>query len=109
MLVTTCSHCASRFRVTPQQLNEKQGQVLCGRCHKVFNGFESLERFPDDDTGARLLAQRNAAETVIPRRDEEPVPKESLPETESVGSAPPLDVGEVDLPLEPSSASVAQD
>lgn len=65
MLVTTCGHCRSRFRVTPQQLNARQGQVRCGRCREVFNGFQGLERFPDDDTGGRLLAEqeaRNAAE-----------------------------------------------
>jgi len=56
MLITTCAHCKARFRVTPQQLNAKQGQVRCGRCSQVFNGFQILERFPDDDTGGRLLA-----------------------------------------------------
>lgn len=60
MLITTCANCQARFRVTPQQLNAKQGQVRCGRCRQVFNGFEALERFPDDDTGARLLAEREA-------------------------------------------------
>ncbi|HET9650945.1 MAG TPA: zinc-ribbon and DUF3426 domain-containing protein [Usitatibacter sp.] len=60
MLITTCTHCLARFRVTPQQLNEKQGQVRCGRCRQVFSGFEALERFPDDDTGTRLLADREA-------------------------------------------------
>ncbi len=60
MLVTTCKHCGARFRVTPEQLNLRQGQVRCGQCHDVFNGFESLERFPGDDTGARLLAARAA-------------------------------------------------
>ncbi len=60
MLVTTCKHCAARFRVTPEQLNLRQGQVRCGQCQEVFNGFESLERFPGDDTGARLLAVRAA-------------------------------------------------
>ena len=60
MLVTTCRHCGSRFRVTPEQLNLRQGQVRCGQCHEVFNGFEALERFPGDDTGARLLALRAA-------------------------------------------------
>jgi predicted Zn finger-like uncharacterized protein len=62
MLVSTCTQCRARFRVTPTQLNAKQGQVRCGRCHMVFNGFEALERFPDDDTGARLLAAHEAAE-----------------------------------------------
>lgn len=63
MLVTTCKHCAARFRVTPDQLNLKQGQVRCGECGGVFNGFESLERFPGDDTGTRLLAARATAST----------------------------------------------
>jgi len=60
VLITTCTHCLARFRVSPQQLNAKQGQVRCGRCRKIFNGFEALERYPDDDTGSRLLAAREA-------------------------------------------------
>ncbi len=61
MLITTCTHCLARFKVTPQQLNLRQGQVRCGNCQKVFSGFEALERFPDDDTGSRILAARAAA------------------------------------------------
>ena len=66
MLITTCTQCGARFRVTPGQLNAKQGQVRCGRCRTVFNGFQSLERHPDDDTGSRLLAARLAAEQQAP-------------------------------------------
>ena len=62
MLITTCTNCLARFRVTPQQLNAKNGQVRCGHCNKVFSGFEALERVPDDDAGARLLAAREAQE-----------------------------------------------
>lgn len=62
MLVTTCGHCKARFRVTPQQLNARQGQVRCGKCQQLFNGFQALERFPDDDTGSRLLAAQEAKE-----------------------------------------------
>ncbi|MGZ5036808.1 MAG: zinc-ribbon and DUF3426 domain-containing protein [Usitatibacter sp.] len=85
MLITTCVHCRARFRVTPQQLNAKQGQVRCGRCRSVFNGFESLERFPDDDTGARLLAAREAAERAsgIPP-PVEPLPFDELPDIETL-------------------------
>jgi predicted Zn finger-like uncharacterized protein len=93
MLITTCTHCLARFRVTPQQLNAKQGQVRCGRCGKVFSGFEALERFPDDDTGARLLAAREAAEKPAPGTpspeplpDEAPQPPAPEPEQESAPS-----------------------
>lgn len=85
MLITTCTQCGARFRVTPQQLNAKQGQVRCGRCHIVFNGFEALERHPDDDTGARLLAAREAAERgVAPTPSVEPLPYEDLPDIETL-------------------------
>jgi len=72
MLITTCGYCGARFRVTPQQLNAKQGQVRCGSCERVFNGFEALERHPDDDTGSRLLAAREAAERAL--QQEPPLP-----------------------------------
>jgi len=88
MLITTCTHCNSRFRVAPPQLNAKQGKVRCGRCHNVFNGFESLERFPDDDTGARLLAAREAAERAAGIQPPiEPVPFEDLPDIETLQPA----------------------
>jgi predicted Zn finger-like uncharacterized protein len=91
VLITTCSHCRARFRVTPQQLNAKQGQVRCGRCQSLFNGFESLERFPDDDTGARLLAAREAAERAAAGSERPPasvkveaVSFEELPDIETL-------------------------
>ena len=80
MLITTCTHCLARFRVSPQQLNAKQGQVRCGRCRKVFNGFEALERYPDDDTGSRLLAAREAQLKEAEAPGIESVPLEEAPE-----------------------------
>jgi predicted Zn finger-like uncharacterized protein len=85
MLITTCSHCRARFRVSPQQLNAKQGQVRCGKCRSVFNGFEALERFPDDDTGARLLAAAERAAGPAPSI--EPLPFDELPDIETLEAA----------------------
>jgi predicted Zn finger-like uncharacterized protein len=48
MLLTTCTNCSAQFRVIPEQLNIRQGRVMCGRCRNVFNAFESLKRVPDD-------------------------------------------------------------
>jgi len=90
MLITTCTHCNARFRVTPPQLNAKQGKVRCGRCHNVFNGFESLARFPDDDTGGRLLAAREAAERAGgPPPAVEALQFEDLPDIETLEPAEP--------------------
>jgi predicted Zn finger-like uncharacterized protein len=85
MLITTCAHCRARFRVTPQQLNARQGQVRCGNCQQVFNGFEALERFPDDDTGGRLLAAKEAEERAQRESvaDVQALP-DQMPEFESV-------------------------
>jgi len=104
MLITTCSHCQARFRVTPQQLNARQGQVRCGRCSQVFNGFQVLERFPDDDTGGRLIAEyegRRIAEDApaeplapgatvdLPLFDEEPAAAAPEPAPAAIPSATP--------------------
>ena len=101
MLITTCAHCKARFRVTPQQLNARQGQVRCGRCSQVFNGFQVLERFPDDDTGGRLLAEqeRREIERGIPPPEGAPAPASSAPADTAV-----------DLPIfdeEPAAAAPA--
>jgi len=87
MLITTCGYCGARFRVTPQQLNAKQGQVKCGSCERVFNGFESLERHPDDDTGSRLLAAREAAERALQQEPPMP-PLEDLGNVETLQNDP---------------------
>lgn len=98
MLVTTCSQCQARFRVTPQQLNARQGQVRCGKCQGVFNGFQALERFPDDDTGGRLLAaqeqrERESAERTATDAAQtyraSPSPTLDMPDLETVVERPP--------------------
>src|ERR1051325_7027705 len=90
MLITTCTHCLARFRVTPQQLNARQGQGRCGRCRKVFSGFEALEPYSDHDTGSRLLAAREAQLKIDnPVEESESVPLEDPAEAASVPPQPP--------------------
>jgi len=118
MLVTTCAHCQSRFRVTPQQLNARQGQVRCGRCHAVFNGFQALERFPDDDTGGRLLAEheardrdaaeQRATETAEGFEASQPVAAEAgdMPDLETVEDVEPVPPPKPPPPAPPPYARV---
>jgi predicted Zn finger-like uncharacterized protein len=54
---TRCPGCKTIFRVTPQQLAMRAGQVRCGHCHTVFDGVGALvslapqprEEFPLDE------------------------------------------------------------
>ncbi len=41
-VTTTCPSCDTSFRVTPQQLAAREGQVRCGHCNTLFNGLETL-------------------------------------------------------------------
>lgn len=50
MLLTTCPNCSAQFKVQPEQLNIRQGRVMCGRCRKVFNAFQSLTRVEGDES-----------------------------------------------------------
>lgn len=41
-LITQCPNCATAFRVTPLDLQAHGGDVRCGRCAHVFNGYSML-------------------------------------------------------------------
>jgi len=40
---TCCPNCRTSFRVTPEQLKIRQGQVRCGNCREVFDALATLE------------------------------------------------------------------
>ena len=42
-MLTVCSHCKTRFRISAEQLRAAQGQVRCGKCHEVFDAFEGMD------------------------------------------------------------------
>jgi hypothetical protein len=79
--------------------------VRCGRCEEVFSGFEALERFPDDDTGSRLLAAREAAERGVaaPAPERASPAPESLPEVHAVEDAPRAAPAYVESPGPPTT------
>src|SRR5204863_9927828 len=60
---TRCPGCHTVFRVTPQQLAMREGQVRCGHCKTVFDGVReqiSLApqvRSPEDDDAYNEAAQ----------------------------------------------------
>lgn len=62
-LVTRCPNCATAFRVTTQHLQAHGGDVRCGQCEHVFNGFATLTtvREPKADDLSRVVGARTDA------------------------------------------------
>lgn len=95
-MLTRCPHCATTFRVTPEQLKPRQGQVRCGTCHEVFNALDSLAdeapivivpTVPDDTPAVEKAPEPldipEATATPVPPEDiTEPVEPEPWPEAE---------------------------
>ncbi|MDO8437007.1 MAG: DUF3426 domain-containing protein [Nitrosomonadaceae bacterium] len=59
-LVTRCPNCATAFRVTAQHLQAHGGDVRCGHCTHVFNGFATLTTVqePEVDDSSKAVGAR---------------------------------------------------
>jgi len=66
-LVTRCPNCATAFRVTARHLQAHGGDVRCGHCAHVFNGFTTL-------TTVQELKADDSSKTVGARTDVLPAP-----------------------------------
>lgn len=103
-MVTRCPSCNTMFRVTPQQLQVRQGKVRCGRCMMVFDGFGGLATLPE--TAAQDELQTPSQETAGTR---EGVPAEAPPpapaEFGSASSTSPPPGPQADAVHAPPSAS----
>lgn len=42
MMITRCPICRTAFRVTPEQLDARNGKVRCGKCTTVFDAREAM-------------------------------------------------------------------
>ena len=54
-LTTTCTHCSTKFRLLPAQLQAAGGMVRCGVCHEVFDGRQMLEQADDQQQADFLI------------------------------------------------------
>jgi predicted Zn finger-like uncharacterized protein len=90
-MLTRCPHCQTHFRVTPEQLKARQGQVRCGACQGVFNALDSL------------------ADEALPAQ---PHPAAPEPLTADVEQPPPpadLPIEEADTGVEPAAETSADE
>lgn len=97
MMLTRCPYCSTTFRVTPEQLKVRQGQVRCGQCRRVFDGL-------------RGLAENEAAPSTItpqPAAQPKPDPHADLTWT-IVQPAPPGAEVATEAPANTGFATVAE-
>ncbi len=86
-LVTRCTNCAVAFRVTPLHLAAHGGDVRCGQCSQVFNGFATLAtvREPEDRDEAEPEAWEKP-ETAAVSEGEPGIPPQTDPDTLAVSN-----------------------
>lgn len=76
MMLTRCPACATTFRVTPEQVKARHGQVRCGRCQHVFDAIEHLVESTSAAQIESLTAVTAASTTATPP----PIAHPSVPE-----------------------------
>jgi predicted Zn finger-like uncharacterized protein len=97
---TRCPGCKTIFRVTPQQLDMRGGQVRCGHCHAVFDGVAAL----------LSLAPRPRSELTEPELDEASLGPPTVTLRNEHALEPPPPTGEAaDQPTEPSGEAALAD
>ncbi len=86
-LVTRCPNCATAFRVTPLHLQAHGGDVRCGQCAQVFNGFATLATVqePEDHDVAGPEA-KETPETEAAPEGESGIPPQNDPDTLAVSN-----------------------
>jgi predicted Zn finger-like uncharacterized protein len=93
-VTTTCPSCGTSFRVTPQQLAARQGQVRCGHCNVLFNGLETVAMA---DKVAPQMEFESEWGDLVPN---EPAAHNSNPEAElRLNSPPPQPLDDGDAPV----------
>ena len=60
---TLCPQCATRFKVSEEQLEAHDGMVRCGRCQNVFNAREHLQEEEPSPQLSLLIDEEPAAVT----------------------------------------------
>jgi predicted Zn finger-like uncharacterized protein len=92
-LITRCPDCGTAFRITPFHLQAHGGDVRCGRCAKIFNGFSTLATMQEPEAAVSATAMETSSEethdTSEAAPEAAPVIRETIPEP-GFDAAPPL-------------------
>lgn len=97
--VTLCPQCATRFKVSDEQLEAHDGLVRCGRCQNVFNAREYLQQDEPSPQLSLLIDEEPAPVTQDSGDDTIKLPvAEPSPTGEEVAIADSGESGASDVP-----------
>ncbi len=110
MMITRCPACQTVFRLRPEQLHARGGEVRCGHCFHPFNALENTVEVRDDGGASAPPPPPRAARPVREARPD-PLLDFDIPE---VAPAPPIrapqpapDLDDYEAWLAPSGAAAA--
>ena len=86
MMITRCPACQTVFRLRPEQLHARGGEVRCGHCFHPFNALENTVEVRDDGGAAASAPPPRAASPVREARPD-PLLDFDIPE---IAPAPPI-------------------
>lgn len=97
-LITRCPNCGTAFRITPIHLQAHGGDVRCGRCTRIFNGFSALATMQEpesavpataegvDTTPVETLSDASEAAPEAPAIDSDTIPEPRIEAAPGVAS-----------------------
>lgn len=83
---TRCPACGTAFRIYPQQLAAREGQVRCGKCASIFDARSTLTS--EDDLDPTLVAAPPPRDVPVPPPHGASAPLSTL---DALASLPPRD------------------
>lgn len=86
MMITRCPACQTVFRLRPEQLHARGGEVRCGHCFHPFNALEHTVEVRDDGAATTAAPPPPAARPVYEARPD-PLLDFDIPE---VAPSPPI-------------------
>ncbi|SFP61554.1 MJ0042 family finger-like domain-containing protein [Nitrosomonas cryotolerans] len=102
-LVTLCPNCSTAFRVSAMQLQMHNGDVCCGQCRQIFNGFATLMTVSESEIASSSEMTATARSVNAP----ESVPEESRP-TSGVNSNAELSLASYLIPDKKAQADAEE-
>jgi predicted Zn finger-like uncharacterized protein len=104
--ITLCPQCATRFKVSEEQLEAHDGMVRCGRCQNVFNAREHLQEEVPSPQLSLLIDEEHAPVAADSGDDTVKLPIAEISDEHGTDDVPSVDTDEATAPDEATRSAV---